>query len=75
MICYILIIDNNLMKNLLDPNNDYLKTEKNVRKYLKSLPNSQIKLFYEAIEYTSFPVLLAHEYTSRFKKKKSKPKK
>ena len=61
------------MRNLLDPYDDYLKTEKNVRKYLKSLSNSQVKLFYEAIEYTPFPVLLAREYSSRFmKKSKSK---
>lgn len=57
------------MKSLLDPGDDYLKTEENVRKYLKSLSNSQIKSFYEAIEYTSFPILLAHEYSFRFKKK------
>lgn len=58
------------MKRLLDPDNNYLKTDANVRKYLQSLTDSQIKSFYEAIEFTSFPKLLAHEYSIRFKKKK-----
>jgi hypothetical protein len=57
------------MRNLLDPHDDYIKTEKKVRKYLKSFSDSQIKSFYEAIEYTPFTVLLVHEYSSRFKKK------
>lgn len=61
-----------VMKNLLDPHDDYIKTEKNVRKYLKSLSDSQIKSFYETIEYTPFPALLTKEYSSRFKKNKSK---
>lgn len=68
-------MNNYLMKNLLDPRHDYLKTEDNVRKYLQSLSDTQIKSYYEAIEYTSFPTLLTHEYSIRFKKKKSKTKK
>lgn len=61
------------MKKLLDPNHNYLKTEENVRKYLHSLTDSQIQSYYEAIEFTSFPILLAQEYSERFKKKKIKP--
>lgn len=59
----------NNMKSLLDPGNDYLKTEKNVSKYLQSLSDSQIKSYYEAIEFTSFPILLSQEYSRRFQKK------
>lgn len=57
-----------IMKSLLDPGNDYSKTEKNVSKYLQSLSDSQIKSYYEAIEFTSFPILLYQEYSRRFKK-------
>jgi len=59
----------NIVKSLLDPGHDYLKTEKNVSKYLHSLSDSQIKSYYEAIEFTSFPILLSQEYSRRFKKK------
>lgn len=58
-----------MMKRLLDPSNNYLKTEKNIRKYLKKLSDSQIELFYEAIEYTPFPILVTQEYSRRFKSK------
>ena len=57
------------MKKLLDPGNDYLKTEKNVEKYLRSLPDSQIRVYYEAIEFTPFPTLLSKEYSRRFNTK------
>ena len=60
------------MKKLLDPNHDYSKTEENVRKYLHSLTDSQIQSYFEAIEFTSFPTLLAREYAMRFKKNKPK---
>lgn len=58
------------MKNLLDPNHDYLKTEENVKKYLQRLSDAQIKSYYEMIEFTTFPVLLAQEYSKRFKNTK-----
>ena len=62
------------MKKLLDPEHNYLKTEANVRKYLQSLSDSQIQSYYEAIEFTSFPILLAHEYSMRFKNKNKSKK-
>ena len=58
------------MKKLLDSHDNYLKTEKNVKKYLQELSDSQLKLYFEAIEFTPFPILLAQEYTKRFKNKK-----
>lgn len=57
------------MEELLDPNHDYLKTEENVRKFLAKLPDKELKKYYEAIEFTSFPLLLEHEYSKRFKAK------
>lgn len=54
---------------------DFLGNERNVKKFLKSLPDTQIKNYYEAIEYTPFPILLAKEYKKRFVKNKSKNKK
>ena len=57
------------MKNLLDAKNNYLKTEKNVQAYLRSLSDSQVKLYYETIEFTPFPTLLAKEYSRRFNPK------
>ncbi|MCA9812478.1 MAG: hypothetical protein KC483_06420 [Nitrosarchaeum sp.] len=60
------------MRSLLDPDNNYLKTEKNVQKYLRSLSDSQIKSYYEAIEFTPFPSMLAKEYSHRFKQKTNK---
>lgn len=56
------------MKDLLDPNHDYLKTEKNVKRYLQSLSDAEIKSYYEMIEFTTFPALLVQEYSKRFKK-------
>ena len=57
------------MRKLLDPGHDYLRTEKNVQKYLRALSDSQIKSYYEAIEFTPFPTLLAKEYYRRFSTK------
>ncbi|MFB5631398.1 MAG: hypothetical protein ACE5RN_07405 [Nitrosopumilaceae archaeon] len=61
------------MQSLLDPNGSYIKSEKNVKKYLSSISDDQIKVFYENIELTSFPILLAKEYHKRFSKSKRKP--
>lgn len=60
-----------IMKKLLDHN--YLKTEENVRKYLSSLSDSQIESYYDAIEFTPFPILLAKEHSKRLSKKIKKP--
>ena len=57
------------MKSLIDPKGDYLKTEKNIKKYLNSLNDKQLKNMYENIELTHFPILLVHEYKCRFKVK------
>ena len=57
------------MKNLVDPKGDYLKTEENIKKYLKSLGDSHLKNLYQNIELTTFPILLAQEYKSRFRGK------
>jgi hypothetical protein len=61
------------MKRMLDHNHNYLKTEENVRRYLHSLSDSQIQSYYDAIEFTSFPILLVKEYSKRFNKKNQKP--
>ena len=60
------------MRKLLDPHHNYLKTEENVKKYLCSLSDSQLKLYFEAIEFTPFPLMLVHEYTKRFAKNRQK---
>ena len=57
------------MKNLVDPKGNHLKTEENIKKYLKSLNDRQLKNLYENIELTHFPILLAHEYRQRFRRK------
>ena len=57
------------MKSLIDPKGDYLKTEKNIKKYLNSLNDRQLKNLYDNIELTHFPILLAHEYKRRLKVK------
>ena len=62
------------MRKLLDSSDDYLKTEHNVREYIHSLSDSQLKYYYEAIEFTSFSIVLAHEYAKRFGKKIKKTK-
>jgi len=56
------------MKRLLH-DSGYLRTETNVKKYLESLSDAQIKYHYEAIEFTPFPILLSKEYSKRFKHK------
>ena len=58
------------MQSLLDPQGSYIKSEKNVKKYLKSISDADIKGFYENVELTPFPILLAKEYHKRFSKKK-----
>ena len=58
------------MQSLLDPQGNYAKSEKNVKKYLSSISDLEIKGFYENIELTPFPILLAKEYHKRFSKKK-----
>ncbi|MDX1596656.1 MAG: hypothetical protein R3327_06925 [Nitrosopumilaceae archaeon] len=60
------------MDSLLDPHHDYLKTEENVRKFLSKLSDNELKKYYEAIEFTSFPILLEQEYANRFYKKNKK---
>lgn len=58
------------MQSLLDPHGNYIRSEKNVKKYLKSISDEEIKSFYDNIELTPFPILLAKEYHARFTKKK-----
>ena len=58
------------MQSLLDPRGSYLKSEKNVKKFLEALSDESIKTFYENIELTPFPILLAKEYHQRLSKKK-----
>ena len=43
------------------------KSEKFLIKYLKSLPDNQIKQFYDAVEWTPYPVLVIKEFQRRFK--------
>ncbi len=45
------------------------KSEKYLIKYLKSLPDNQIKQFYDAVEWTPYPVLVIKEFQRRFKPK------
>ena len=42
------------------------KSEKHLIKYLKSLPDSKIKEFYDAVEWTPYPVLVIKEFQRRF---------
>ena len=42
------------------------KSEKHLIKYLKSLPDNQIKQFYDAVEWTPYPVLVIKEFQRRF---------
>ena len=51
------------MKNITVDN----KSEKHLIKYLKSLPDNQIKQFYDAVEWTPYPVLVIKEFQRRFK--------
>ena len=43
------------------------KSEDFLIKYLKSLPDSHIKQFYDAVEWTPYPVLVIKEFQRRFK--------
>ena len=56
------------MQSLLDPAGSFLGTEKNIKKYLKSISDKKIKVYYDNIELTPFPILLAKEYQKRFSK-------
>ena len=51
------------MKNIFVDN----KSEDFLIKYLKSLPDSHIKQFYDAVEWTPYPVLVIKEFQRRFK--------
>ena len=42
------------------------KSEKHLIKYLKSLPDSQIKQFYDTVEWTPYPVLVIKEFQRRY---------
>ena len=56
------------MKNIsVDNKSVDNKSEKYLIKYLKSLPDSQIKQFYNAVEWTPYPVLVIKEFQRRFK--------
>ena len=59
----------------LEIGRDFLGNEKNVKEFLRSLSDAKIKNFYEAMEYTPFPILLAKEYKKRFTKNKPKNRK
>ena len=43
------------------------KSEAFLIKYLKSLPDSHIKQFYDAVEWTPYPILVMKEFQRRFK--------
>jgi hypothetical protein len=60
------------MEKLFDPNMSYLSCEKSVKEYLEKISDSQVKTFYENLEYTPFPILLIKEYKKRFETKKRK---
>jgi hypothetical protein len=66
MSCNILTALTFSMEKLFDPKTSYLTCEKNVRKYLDSLSDEQLRTFFENIEYTPFPILLIKEYKKRF---------
>ena len=42
------------------------KSEAHLIKYLKSLPDNQIRQFYDAVEWTPYPVLVIKEFQRRF---------
>ncbi len=56
------------MESLLGPKGNYMRTEENVKAFLRSLPDKELKNYYENIELTSFPILLAREYRRRISK-------
>ena len=43
------------------------KSEEFFVKYLKTLPNSHIKQFYDDVEWTPYPILVIKEFQRRFK--------
>ena len=45
------------------------KSEEFFIKYLKTLPNSHIKQFYDDVEWTPYPVLVIKDFQRRFKPK------
>ena len=45
------------------------KSEEFFIKYLKTLPNSHIKQFYDDVEWTPYPILIIKEFQRRFKPK------
>ena len=51
------------MKNISVDN----KSEDFLIKYLKTLPDKHIKQFYDAVEWTPYPVLVIKEFQRRFK--------
>ena len=51
------------MKNISVDN----KSEEFLIKYLKTLPDKHIKQFYDAVEWTPYPVLVMKEFQRRFK--------
>ncbi len=69
MIEYIKNLCNKRVKNLIDPEGDRIKTEINIKKYLHSLGDKQLKNLYDNIEHTTFPILLVQEYKNRFRVK------
>ena len=50
------------MKNIPVDN----KSEAHLIKYLKSLPDNRFKQFYDAVEWTPYPVLVIKEFQRRF---------
>jgi len=46
------------MKRLLDLKDNYFKNEKNMEEYLERLPDTELKRFYNTLEFTSFSSLL-----------------
>lgn len=53
------------MKDLI--NTAILKDEKSVKEYLRTLSDEEIDAWYESIEFTPFPILLAKEHYRRHK--------
>ena len=51
------------MKNIPVDN----KSEAHLIKYLKTLPDKHIKQFYDAVEWTPYPILVIKEFQRRFK--------
>ena len=58
-------MNNNNVKELI--NTAVLKDEASVKRYLRSLSDQEIDAWYESIEFTPFPILLAKEHYKRHK--------